>query len=105
VAARLWNAEERSGRRVAPRSGVERSCLSTERSEGEFCARPSAASTAGQSTRSVDRSSEASTLTHPRPRSTIDRATNMIFYPACTAVIARKIDSLVAGAVSGGSTL
>lgn len=48
-AQRLCGAEERSGPRVAPRSGVERSCLSTERSEGEFCARPRAASTAGKS--------------------------------------------------------
>ena len=48
-AQRLCGAEERSGPRVAPRSGVERSCSSTERSEGEFCARPRAASTAGKS--------------------------------------------------------
>ena len=48
-AQRLCGAEERGGPRVAPRSGVERSCSSTERSEGEFCARPRAASTAGKS--------------------------------------------------------
>ena len=107
-AQRLCGAEERSGPRVAPRSGVERSCLSTERSEGEFCARPRAASTAAQSPRSGDHPSEAPTLTHSRPCALQHwHATRARAHHAnpCTAVIARKIASLVAGADSGGSTL
>ncbi len=64
------------GLRIAARRGVERS-LSEHRAqaacaagcrpcEGEFCARPRAPSTAGQSARSDDRRSEARPATRPR---------------------------------------
>jgi hypothetical protein len=42
----VGGGEERSGPRVAARRAVERSCLSTDRREGEFFVRPRVASTA-----------------------------------------------------------
>ena len=48
---RLWGAEERRAREVAPRSGVGEDCLSTEgrRPQGEFRSRLTRPSTTGKS--------------------------------------------------------